>query len=228
MYNGRKDYAESKTMTDLMASLGDNRQAAFGGASEATGNVTTSNVGVPYGLTRAKVTAFTDANPTWARVLRGDFRVESGTVQLVTAAMVTLARASAANLGWTTEITATLYIAGINLSFEQWGLAAPAATYFTQAGVALGANGSVTSTKNIAIQRYIASYPNPVEAWSIWRKTGYPVLTPAPDAVNASKQIPQRFVYSTSEYNTNGESVNAAVGRVSGTYDQDAKVWWAK
>jgi hypothetical protein len=62
-------------------------------------------------------------------------------------------------------------------------------------------------------------------AWDTWRKSGYPVLTPAPDATNSSKQIVRRFVYATSEYNTNGANVNAAVARMGGD-TQDTKVWW--
>jgi len=76
LYNGRKDYGESKTMTDLLGSLGDSRQKAFGGATQdqtASNALETSNVGVPYGLVRAKVEAFTSSNSNWARILRGDF-----------------------------------------------------------------------------------------------------------------------------------------------------------
>src|SRR5690606_9398905 len=70
-YDGRKDYGESKTMTDLMAELNDPRQNAFGGASEQPGVNTTSNVGIPYGFDRTTTENFTNNNVTWARVLRG-------------------------------------------------------------------------------------------------------------------------------------------------------------
>ena len=226
LYNGRKDFAESKTMTDLTASLSDGRQNSFGGASEVAGNVTTSNIGVPYGLARNNVLAFTDNNPTWARILRGDLRTETGSVMLISAAEVALARAEAANLGWTTDDITTQYQNGIKLSFEQWGRPAPSAAYFTQAGVTISAGANAANVKNISIQRYLASYPDGHAAWAIWRKTGYPQLTPAPDATNATKQIVRRFTYATSEYNTNGANVNAAVARLTGGDTQDAHVWW--
>lgn len=220
LYNGRKDFAESKTLTDYTKSTSDPRQAAFGGESEQAGNVTTSDIGVPYGLARLAVTAFTDANPKWARVLRGDFRLENGSVTLITASEVWLARAEGVTLGWITgETVANDFQTGIGESFVQWGLTSAAGKTFAQG---LG----TPNIQLISTQRWVASYPDGHMAWDTWRKSGYPVLTPAPDATNSSKQIVRRFVYATSEYNTNGKNVAAAVARLSGGDSQDSRVWW--
>ena len=231
LYNGRKDYAQSETMTSLMGSLSDPRQAVFGGATELDGQPNsnaTSNVGVPYGLRRASAEAFTADNPTWARILRGDKRTNNGTVYIITASQVALARAEAADHGWTTENLQTVYRQGITLSFEQWGLSAPANSYFTQANVNLAAPaGSSANLRNIATQRYIATYPNGLQGWNIWRKTGFPVLTPAPDATNTSKQIPRRYVYDpNTEYSSNKANVEAAAASIPGGDTQDSRVWW--
>lgn len=228
LYNGRKDYGESKPMTDLMASLGDSRQKAFGGATQdqAAANATeTSSVGVPYGLVRAKVEAFTSANTNWARILRGDFRKENGSVMIISAGQIALARAEAANYGWTNETLATVYSTGIALSHEQWGITLPG-DYLSQAGVALESAGAAGNLKKIAIQRYIAHYPDGMQAWNIWRKTGYPELTPAPDATNSSKQIPRRYTYGSGEFTSNKANVEAAVSALTGGDTQDSKVWW--
>jgi hypothetical protein len=228
LYNGRKDVAESKTMTDLMASLSDPRQNAFGGATEqqsASNANATSNIGVPYGLVRANAEAFTGANPNWARVLRGDLRQENGTVTIITASQIALARAEAAHYGWTTENVQTVYNQGITLSFEQWGITMPA-SYLTQSSVAL--TGGATNLNKIITQRYVAHYPDGLQAWNIWRKTGLPALTPAPGATNTSKQIPRRYVYATSESTSNKASFEAATSaeRLPGGNTQDARVWW--
>lgn len=231
-YNGRKDYGQSKTFSDLTVSLSDTRQNVFGGKSEDPASpdyMVPSTAGVPYGLARAKAEAFTSANPGWARILRGDYRLENSPLVVMSAADVTLARAEAADYGWTSENVQTLYTTGITLSHAQWGLAAPAATYFTQAGVALAAApGTGGNLPKIATQRYIAGYPNGMMAWNIWRKTGYPVLTPAPDATNSSKQIPRRYTYGQSEYGTNEEATNAAAAAIQGGDVQDSRVWWDK
>lgn len=227
-YDGRKDLAQSKTMTDLLGTtLGnDLRQNAFGGASEVSGTTSSSNLGVPYGVARSAATAFTDANLTWARVLRGDLRTELSPVYVITAAQVALARAEAANLGWTSENLTATYNQGITLSHEQWGVGNPSSAYLSQANVVLGAVGATNNARNIAVQRYVASYPDGLQGWNIWRKTGFPVLTPAPAATNTSKQIPRRYTYSTSEYTSNKANVTAAVARLTGGDNQDSRVWW--
>jgi len=227
LYDGRKDVGESKTMTDLMASLGDARQSAFGGASEEPGNFQTSNVGIPYGGDKATTEGFTNNNVTWARVLRGDLRQDTSPMYIITAAQVTLARAEAANLGWTSENLTTLYNTGITLSYEQWGAGTPDATYLSGANVALGAAGAADNVRKISTQRYIASYPDGLTGWNIWRKTGFPALTPAAAATNASKQIPRRIAYATSEQQSNKENNDEAIKRLpGGANTQDARIWW--
>ena len=229
-YNGRKDFAESAPMVSLLGSLNDTRQTVFGGKTDDQNQANPdwdepSTVGMPYGLTRAKSEAFTAANPTWARILRGDKREEDDPLVIIGAAHVTLARAQAADMGWTTEALPTVYASGIAQSFEQWGLTMPAG-YLTMTGVALpAAQGTGANKKEIAIQRYIAAYPDGLQGWSIWRETGFPVLTPAPDATNASKQIPRRYTYGQSEYGTNAEQTNAAATAIGGD-TPETKVWW--
>jgi len=223
-YNGRKDNAESLTVTSILAGFGDTRQAAFGGSSEQPGQIATSAIGFPYGLTRSAALAFNEGNITWARILRGDLRTATSPVVMISAAEIALARAEAAQRGWTTESAATAYSAGIDLSFAQWGITTPA-NYKVQAGVALGA-AAADNIGKIAIQQYIASYPDGLRAWNIYRRTGFPVLTPAPAAVNASKTIPRRLAYATTEYTSNGDAIAAAIANLPGGDTQESRVWW--
>ena len=228
VYDGRKDYGESKTVTDLMASLSDSRQNAFGGITQdgtSPDAFVTSNIGVPYGLKRADAEAFTAANTGWARILRGDVRKETGDVVVISAAQIALAKAEAANYGWTTDVLATVYNQGIALSFEQWGQTMSVG-YTTQTNVTLGAVGAAGNLGKIATQRYIASYPNGLQAWNIWRKTGFPVLMPTPNATNSTKTIPRRYVYAASEYTSNKASIEAALTNLPGGDKMDSKIWW--
>jgi hypothetical protein len=222
LYDGRQDYGETKTMSDILTGFSDARQTVYAGDNTAAGTTGTTTNGVPYGLERGKANDFIQSNSDWARVLRGDQRTADGVATIITAGEVFLARAEAANIGWTTEVAATVYAEGIRQSFLQWGLTMPA-SYLTQSGVAL--NGT-DNYKKISTQRWIASYPDGHQGWNIWRKSGFPVLTPAPDAVpTSSGEIVRRFVYEPLEYSTNKANVNEAVGRVTG-YSQDTPVWW--
>ena len=232
LYDGRKDFGESNTMTALTASLADGRQNAFGGLTEDQ-NISnpswnqSSSLGVPYGRLRSYVDPWTQANPTWARVLRGDLRKENGTVVLLSAAEVFLARAEAADRGWTSENMSTLYQAGVNASFAQWGISAPSASYFTQSGVVLSnPAGTGANVSKLAVQQYLAGYPDGMRGWNIWRRTGFPVLTPAIDATNSTKQIPRRYTYGQTSYGSNTAAVTAAATLLPGGDTQDSKMWW--
>lgn len=217
LYDGRKDFGESEPMVNLMSAMGDGRQAVFG----------TSTVGVPYGRLRSYVDPWTSSNPTWSRILADAQRPETGVVMILPASETWLARAEAADRGWTSENMNTMYQAGVNASFAQWGLAAPAASYFTQTGAALSAPaGTGANIKNLAIQQYISAYPDGMRGWNIWRRTGFPVLTPAIDATNSSKQIPRRYTYGQTTYGSNTANTNTAAGALPGGDTQDSKVWW--
>lgn len=224
-YISREDDAESKTMTDILSSLSDARINVYGGSSVS--GTAPSSIGAPYGLSEANARAFVSANPGFARVLRGDFRLKDSPVFLVTAAQVALARAEAANLSWTTENASTVYQEGITLSHQQWGLAAPSASYFADANIALGTD----NVKKIATQQWIAAYPDGHIAWNVWRKTGFPVLTPAPAASNTSKAIFRRYAYAASEYTNNAVNVQPAADRLKAANggaaeNNEARIWW--
>lgn len=227
LYDGRYDWAQSKTMTDMTTSLNDGRQVPFGGAyndpNKGLGGTVSSIDGVPYGLGRTDANNYVNANPDWSYVMRADKRTFNSPLTVTSAAEVTLAVAEGMSLGWTSGDAVATYKAGVSLSFAQWGVAAPAASYFTQAG-------GIFNAKNLAIQQWIAAYPDGHMGWNIWRKTGYPALLPAPAASNSSGKIVRRFTYTSAEQQTNGPNVRAAVARevgfAPGTDSQDNAVWW--
>jgi len=229
MYDGRKDYGESETMTNILATLSsDARVNVFG----ADLNGAASALGVPYGRNRTWINNWTSVNPSYAYVFDPDYRQQTSPQFIVKASTVLLARAEAADRGWTTETanTETLYQQGITASFTQWGLTAPSAGYFTDPDVDLtAAFGTGANLQKIAIQTWVAFFPDGAQGWANWRRTGYPVLTPAPDATNDSGQIPRRYAYGTTDYSLAGDSVKAAVIRQWGDKDndtQDSRVWW--
>lgn len=216
LYDGRRDFGESDVMVGLMSSLGDGRQSAYG----------SSNLGVPYGRVRGFVDPWCQANPTWARILSEANRPQNGTATLVSAAETHLLRAEAADRGWTTENMAAMYQAGVEISFQQWGIALPGSGYFAQSSVALSSPaGTGANIRNIAVQQYIAAYPDGLRGWCIWRRTGFPTLTPAQDATNSSRQIPRRYTYGQTSYASNATAVAAAAAAIGGD-TQDTRIWW--
>lgn len=65
------------------------------------------------------------------------------------------------------------------------------------------------------------------EAWSNWRRTGYPELTPVNYPNSATNgQIPRCFPYPTSEAATNTANYNTAHNAVPGGDNLIGRVWW--
>jgi hypothetical protein len=213
LYNGRSDYAESKLMTDLTASLSDPRQAAFG----------SSTTGFPYGLTRDQAVAF---GTSYATILAANKRDRSSPLVVIGASDVLLAIAEAAQRGWVTATVATFYQNGIAENWGEWGVTGNITTYMSNAAVAL--TGAASDIQKIQLQQYLSFYPDGLQAWSNWRRTGVPALTPTPNAIGSSKQIPRRFTYGPNEYNLNSANVKEAATRLSGGDTPDARVWWDK
>lgn len=226
LYDGRKDVGQSTTFVSLLAGLNDKRQL---------GNVYgSSQIGVPYGRNRDYMNnqwgAIFSAD-NWSRVLGAGYRADNSKVDIIHAAAVLFARAEAREKGWTngsTEASSSkiLYENAITASFTQWGLTAnEAAAYINTANVFYGTVAADNLNK-IALQRYIALYPDGLQGWCEWRRTGIPALTPAQDAANTGGKIPRRFVYGSNDYATNKANVLEAAARLTGGDSQDASVWW--
>lgn len=207
----RLDFSVSKTMTDQLSSTSDPRINVFGSSSK----------GFPYGLTRDNAIAFANANSDWAHIMNSAFSLTNSPYTLISAANIYLARAEAAQRGWTAESVAAMYAAGIQASFDQWGLGS-AATYIASAPVALTPG---TELQKIATQEWLAFFPNGLEGWDVTRRTGFPVLIPAP----GTTAIPRRATYGTNDYSYNAANVADAAARytVNGIADsQFGKIWW--
>lgn len=79
----------------------------------------------------------------------------------------------------------------------------------------------------INTQFWLATVMNEYEAWSNWRRTGYPVLTPTNYPGNVTNgTIPRRLEYPTSEKVSNETNYNAAVARLQGGDLLTSRMWW--
>lgn len=128
--------------------------------------------------------------------------------------------AEAAQKGYISGDAATYYNQGVTASFEANGLGGAAADYLAQATVAYSpANG----LQQIAEQNWMGLFCQGVEAWTEWRRTGFPVLQPALQSLVPS--IPSRYTYPSIEQSVNKANYDAAVAS-QGPNLLTTKVWW--
>lgn len=176
------------------------------------------------------------------------------------ASEVAFLRAEGAMRGWEMGGTAEhFYNKGIELSFLENGLsAAAAAEYaadfesvpraFTDVSAAntkydIPVRGTITikwvngaseeeQLERIITQKWIAMFPNGTEAWSEFRRTGYPKIFPVrsnhpSSGVNTETQI-RRMVFPQLEYSNNAAAVAEAVKLLGGPDNGGTKLWWDK
>ena len=83
----------------------------------------------------------------------------------------------------------------------------------------------------IGYQYWVVSVPNGFEAWSNFRRTGYPNLAPNPyPASEIPGQFIRRHVYPDGEFVANKANVDAAIANQGGTTNtkMNGRVWWDK
>lgn len=93
-----------------------------------------------------------------------------------------------------------------------------------------------TNLEQIITQKWIAIFPLGTEAWSEYRRTGYPKLLPAVQNLGADNvdlnRHARRLTYPVEEYSSNSANLSEAVGilnseSVDGNGDSMAtRVWW--
>lgn len=175
-------------------------------------------------------------------------------VQLMTTAEVYFLRAEAALRGWAGAGDAQAnYETGIQLSFDQHGASGAAAymadntstpaDYVDPVNAANNAaaltnvtiawnNGDDNETKleKIITQKWIAMFPEGQEAWSEFRRTGYPKIFPVVSnqsggTIDTDIQI-RRIPFVDSEKSTNPDGVTGAVQKLGGPDNGGTRVWW--
>lgn len=221
----RFDYAVSATMTGWLAGKNDPRGLPY--------IYGTSTVGFPFGLSRNDAVNFANNNVGFAQLMKGAAR-STGTdpFPILMASEIYLARAEAAELGWTGEDAASMYSSGIRAGWDFWSDGS--GSFNDAAFTAYMANTDVSLSSGNVLQKineqeWAASYPAGVRGWNVWRRTGYPELTGGPAAVTAGHAIPRRIAYGPSTYSYNASNTNAAAQQYTVQGDLDSqlgRMWW--
>ena len=163
-------------------------------------------------------------------------------------------RAEGAVLGWNMGGTAKdLYEAGITNSMKQWGITNPTAitNYINSTSTPIAPNdflnsppmtnipvkfdaGNVTiQLEQIALQKWLAMFPDGHEAWADYRRSHilklYPVAnSDNPDITNTTTQWIRRIPFLASEVANNKAEVDKAVQLLGGPDKVTTPLWWDK
>ena len=246
----RDDHRVSKSIIDIMYNSGapeiDYRLFAYAEPSEGTGDF----VGLPNGMKSADAGAYNDNGIKNTSKIGSFFTEPTTPGMLMSNAELKFILAEAAFKGYIpggNTVAEEMYVAGITQSHLFYAEAIAAGignfygypTDFFMPGTGDGdtdplewflADGgwgfdASKAMEQIATQRWIATFDQGLQSWFEWRRTGYPVLTPAVDGVNDGK-IPVRVYYPSDEAARNPSNLQAAVSGLGGTDDLNTKVWW--
>lgn len=174
----------------------------------------------------------------------------------ITASEVAFLKAEGALYGWNMGTDAeALYNEGISLSFDQHATNGAANYAANETAVPADytdpdpdrqrqygikavsditikweAGNTERNFERIITQKWIAMFPQGQEAWSEYRRTGYPKFFPLPVATNypTLTTVANRIPFNPDEYTNNRENVEAAVAGLGGADDYATKVYWAK
>lgn len=183
-----------------------------------------------------------------------------GDVQLMVAAETYFLRAEGVLRGWSNMggTAQELYEQGITTSFTQYGSEGAAASYIadnisrpvpyvdpnnavndvdagdphlSQVTIAWNEGaGFETKIEKIITQKWISMFPDGQEAWSEFRRTGYPKLFPvvinnSGGTVDTEQQI-KRIKYISGEYTQNPGGVASGISCLGGPDTGGTPLWW--
>ncbi|HEY2583603.1 MAG TPA: RagB/SusD family nutrient uptake outer membrane protein [Mucilaginibacter sp.] len=181
-------------------------------------------------------------------------------IRLMEASESFFLRAEGALRGWNMGGTAqSFYNAGIALAFQERGVNMPGgyltdatstaaayvdpqnsadnipagSPYLNNVTILLNpADPFETNLQRIITQKWIAMFPDGQEAWTEYRRTGYPVLFPVINnnsngTINSVLGI-RRLPFASSEVSNNSAEVQKALSLLGGPDNGGTKLWWDK
>ena len=137
--------------------------------------------------------------------------------------------AEAAFRGWVSGVAADYYKKGVEAGIKQLEIYGAAAASQANINTYLTSNPLVPGKEmeQIGTQIWVTYLFNSIEAYSNWRRTGFPHLIPItnPDSETAGV-TPTRLYYPNDEMQKNKVNYLDALSRMGGKNDWTGKVWW--
>lgn len=251
------EFRMSATMESVMKGYDDPRISKYFIPAKATGTYEGLRNGLnadQLGNEANKVDENSHVGPRWSDPGSGGIATYLETpANVMGAAEAYFLRAEGALRGWQMGGTAKeLYEAGITNSMKQWGVTDDAAiTAYINSSATPVAPGDFLSSpavsdipvkfssdpdiqaRQIATQKWLALFPDGMEAWADARRCGkvslYPVANSEnPDIPNPSTQWIRRIPFLLSEKQSNGAEVEKAVNLLGGADKITTPLWWDK
>ena len=250
--SGWGEFCMSKTMENMLkqtSSVQDPRTALWFGHTETSTAAAPKFAGIPNGLASEDIATYPDKSYVWGlQTLPAwnskDDKTTSFNVakrqKVMEYAEVCFLKAEASLRGWTGAGTAEdEYLKGIQASFDAERADVASTLYSTVDDNTYKTTGSVAwssqSTqeghlRQIITQKWLALYPDGVEAWSEFRRTGYPSLTPVAVSLNsainvANGEFVKKLRYTDTELRENPNAKAATLNNGKGD-GMNVRVWW--
>ncbi|WP_191967850.1 SusD/RagB family nutrient-binding outer membrane lipoprotein [Rhizosphaericola mali] len=249
VYDDPNAYRMSNTLISMLNNTGDprlhyfatvstNPGAQWGTSSYNYGDTTSSvQLGMPNGYDQLGGTTDISTATNWpgdinkySIVNRYTFARLDAPTFILTYAENSLLLAEAAYRGWVDGDASSYYEEGVTAAMEQMTQTG-ASTGISSAQIAtyLAKNpyNSSTALSQINTQYWLATFMDEYEAWSNWRRTGYPTLTQVSYFGNVTGgTIPRRFTYPTTEATSNPTNYTDAISRLSNGDKMTSRMWW--
>jgi len=252
------EFRMSATMESILKGFNDPRMPIYFLPAKNTGTYEGFRNGLSIeqlGLDENKVNANSHVGARWTSLASGGIANHLSTPAMVMcAAEASFLRAEGALLGWNMGGTAQeLYEQGITNSMRQWGITDNAVIqayingtttpiapgdYMDSPPVAnipvnFDAGDVNVQLEQIATQKWLALFPNGLEAWADHRRGRYNKLYPIvqsdnPDLTNPTTQWIRRLPFFLAEQQNNAPAVEAAIGLLGGPNKITTPLWWDK
>lgn len=218
-FSTRDDQRISKTLVDKLKQFNDPRLPIF--AQMPLDNTVTEYQGAANGLS-----ANAANNQGFNKVsLPGKYFLEGNSPAIFYSyAEVLFIYAEAASRGWISDDATSLYKEAVTASLNQYGVtdATVVSDYLDQNVVQLDTSKWYES---IGWQKWIAYYGQGPDAFTDWRRLGYPTLVAGPNSSLNPGQLPHRLFYPNTEQTLNGNNYRAAVAN-QGADEITTRLWF--
>lgn len=246
------EFSMSSTIASYLKGYADPRLPKYFQPSVATGEFNSLRNGlsaVSLGLPRNTSAGNSNVGTYW--VVRNGTTFQpnlEAPFHIMNASEAYFLRAEGALNGWNMGGTAKdLYEQGITLSLSQWGTAAVAITAYINSSALPAAPGdsenspAAASTpiqwaaseavqrEQIGTQKWLAIFPNGMEAWAEFRRTGFPKMYPVVQSGNTALPAGtfiKRLPYPLTEEVSNLTELNKGRALLGGPDNPATRLWW--